>query len=350
MARRARGPDPRSRAWRRRARSAARPAPRRRCGRAAGTRRASSARARRAPRTRTGARHRLRRRPRAARSPPDRTGAGSGRGAGRARPRMASTRPAAPLLSGSRGTSRRCGCRRPGRASGSVRCSAGTGGRRACRPTRLPAAASSAARISRAASPSTRSSSSSAHASSRSQGESCARQSDSAFQTFPIPATRRWSSRASPSSRPWCSRRRFATMPARSGGSARMSGPSRRVPRAVSSSTGPFQSTASRSAPRQHEPGLAVRLGAALDDLPAAAHAQVAAQDQAALEAQEQVLADRLDRLEPAAVEPLGRERRGCARVRRLDRDALADQHLQPSRRAVERVSLGHVAATLASR
>ena len=56
-------------------------------------------------------------------------------------------------------------------------------------------------------------------------------------------------------------------------------------------------------------------LGPALEHLPAPAHAQVAAQDQAALEAQEQVLADRLDRLEPAAVEPLGREHRaarGC--------------------------------------
>ena len=90
--------------------------------------------------------------------------------------------------------------------------------------------------------------------------------------------------------------------------------------------------------------------GPALEHLPAPAHAQVAAQDQAALEAQEQVLPDRLDRLEPAAVEPLGRERRGRARVRRLDRDALADQRLQPARRAVERVSLGHLAATLAPR
>ena len=90
--------------------------------------------------------------------------------------------------------------------------------------------------------------------------------------------------------------------------------------------------------------------GPALEHLPAPAHAQVAAQDQAALEAQEQVLADRLDRLQPAAVESLGRERRGRARMRRLDRDALADQHLQPSRRAVERVSLGHFPATLASR
>jgi hypothetical protein len=35
--------------------------------------------------------------------------------------------------------------------------------------------------------------------------------------------------------------------------------------------------------------------------------------------------------------------------VRRLDRDALADERLQPARGAVERVSLGHDPATLAA-
>ena len=129
-----------------------------------------------------------------------------------------------------------------------------------------------------------------------------------------------------------------------------MSGPSRRVPRVVSSSTGPFQSTASRSAPVSTSHGLPCFSAPRSTHLPAAAHAQVAAEHEPALEAQQQVLADRLDRLEPAPVEALGREHRGRARVRRLDRDALADERLQPARRAVERVSLGHVPATLAAK
>ena len=93
---------------------------------------------------------------------------------------------------------------------------------------------------------------------------------------------------------------------------------------------------------REHEPGLAVQLGTAVDDLPAAAHAQVAAEHEAALEAQQQVLADRFDPLEPAAVQPVGGEHRGSARVRRLDRQALTDQHLQLARSAVEGVAFGH--------
>src|SRR5438874_3013318 len=44
-------------------------------------------------------------------------------------------------------------------------------------------------------------------------------------------------------------------MASRSGGCARMSGPSRRTARSSSSSTGPFQSTASRSAPRRTSQG-----------------------------------------------------------------------------------------------
>ena len=83
-------------------------------------------------------------------------------------------------------------------------------------------------------------------------------------------------------------------------------------------------------------------LGASLDDLPAPAHAQVAARHETAFEAQQQVLPDRLDRLEPAAVEPLGGKHRGGARMRRLDRDALAHERLQLARGSVERVSLGH--------
>ena len=57
---------------------------------------------------------------------------------------------------------------------------------------------------------------------------------------------------------------------------------------------------------------------------------------------QQQVLADRLDRFEPRAVEPLGDALTRRARVRRLDLEALADKHLEPPRGAVERVSFGH--------
>ena len=92
----------------------------------------------------------------------------------------------------------------------------------------------------------------------------------------------------------------------------------------------------------QYEPGSAVEPAAALLDAPATAHAQVAPQDTAALEGQEEILALRLDRLQEFSVEafrdPLDRR----ARMRRLDLDALADERLERPRGAVERVPLGH--------
>ena len=75
---------------------------------------------------------------------------------------------------------------------------------------------------------------------------------------------------------------------------------------------------------------------------PAAAHPQVRAEDDAALEAQDEVLADRLDRLEPPPVEPLGDPLGLRPRVRRLDLEPLADEQLEPRRGAVERVALRH--------
>ena len=76
---------------------------------------------------------------------------------------------------------------------------------------------------------------------------------------FPMPATRRWSSRASPTARDWGPARKRATMPSRSGGSAITSGPSLATagerPR-VSSSTGPFHSTAWRVRPRRTSHGV----------------------------------------------------------------------------------------------
>src|SRR5437588_3190150 len=77
-------------------------------------------------------------------------------------------------------------------------------------------------------------------------------------------------------------------------------------------------------------------------DAPAAGHAQMAAQDMAALEAEEQVLARGLDGFEHEPVKPLSQPLGRGARVRRLDVDLLADEHLQSQRRPVERIPLRH--------
>ena len=68
----------------------------------------------------------------------------------------------------------------------------------------------------------------------------------------------------------------------------------------------------------------------------------MAAQDDAAFEAQEQVFAGRLDGLEPPTVEPRRKLLDRRARMRRLVLDALADKHLQPPRGPSERVTFGH--------
>ena len=105
---------------------------------------------------------------------------------------------------------------------------------------------------------------------------------------------------------------------------------------------GPVPEDAFELGAAQDEPRPAARLGRRAAARPAAAHAQVRAEDDAALEAQHQVLPDRLDRLEPPPVELLGDVRRLRARVRRLDLERLADERLKPRRRAVERVALRH--------
>src|SRR6266852_4579834 len=65
-------------------------------------------------------------------------------------------------------------------------------------------------------------------------------------------------------------------------------------------------------------------------------------QDEPTFEVEDEILADRVDRLEPASVE-LRRVDRGLRpRMRRFDLDRLADKHLQPPRRAVKRVAFGH--------
>ena len=68
----------------------------------------------------------------------------------------------------------------------------------------------------------------------------------------------------------------------------------------------------------------------------------MAPDDEASLETQQQVLADRLDRLEHASVDPRGDLGRLGARVRRLDLEPLPDERLKPKRRSVKCVPFGH--------
>ena len=81
-----------------------------------------------------------------------------------------------------------------------------------------------------------------------------------------------------------------------------------------------------------------------------AGHAQVAADDDVAVETEEEVLAHRVDRNEAAAVDPLGHPRGRAAWMGRLRLEALADENSKTSRRTVERISLGHDASVVATR
>ena len=78
------------------------------------------------------------------------------------------------------------------------------------------------------------------------------------------------------------------------------------------------------SSPRKHEPRLAEDRRVAAEDPPASLHAQVAAQHEPALEAKQEVLADRLDVLQSAAVEARGKLLHRGARMRRLDLELLS--------------------------
>jgi signal transduction histidine kinase len=95
--------------------------------------------------------------------------------------------------------------------------------------------------------------------------------------------------------------------------------------------------------PPQYEPGPAAQRRSARLNPPAPLHPQVAAEGHSALEAQQEVLADRIDTLEPASVEARGEVQGGGARVGRLDLDPLADERLEPAGGAMDAVSLGHV-------
>ena len=93
----------------------------------------------------------------------------------------------------------------------------------------------------------------------------------------------------------------------------------------------------------QHEPRTSDARRPSRLHAPAPVHPEVTADDEPALEAQQQVLPDRFDRLEHAAVDRL-RDPGGLpARIRRARLDPLADERLQAPRCAVERITLGHV-------
>jgi signal transduction histidine kinase/HAMP domain-containing protein len=92
----------------------------------------------------------------------------------------------------------------------------------------------------------------------------------------------------------------------------------------------------------QHEPGAPDPPRATRLDAPAARHAQVAAQHEPALEVQQEVLPDGLDRLEHAPVQPLRELHSGGPGMGRLDLDPLPREHLEPAGRPMERVSLWH--------
>jgi hypothetical protein len=102
----------------------------------------------------------------------------------------------------------------------------------------------------------------------------------------------------------------------------------------------PEHSLGPRSA--QYEPGFAGTSTTEGRHRPATRQPQVRAEHDATVEAEDQVLADRLDRLEHAAVDPLCDPAGPSPRVRRLGGDPLADQHLEASGGTVDRVPFGH--------
>ena len=77
-------------------------------------------------------------------------------------------------------------------------------------------------------------------------------------------------------------------------------------------------------------------------DAPAPAHPQMAPEHDAALEPQEQVLADRLHLLEHTSIDDESHARRLTARMRALGLDALADERLETRGCAMQRVALRH--------
>jgi hypothetical protein len=98
-----------------------------------------------------------------------------------------------------------------------------------------------------------------------------------------------------------------------------------------------FELSSAEDEPRPPGASRAARL-----DTPPPAHPEVAAEDEAALEAQEEVLADCLDTFQPSPVELRRELFRRCTRVGRLDLEPLADERPQAPCGPMQRVALGH--------
>lgn len=79
-------------------------------------------------------------------------------------------------------------------------------------------------------------------------------------------------------------------------------------------------------------------------DAPAATHPQMAANDDRAVEAQEEVLTDRLDVLEHPSVDDTRHAGREPAWMWAFGRDATAYKHLQTGGSTMKRISFRHMA------
>ena len=168
-------------------------------------------------------------------------------------------------------------------------------------------------------------------------GEILACQSPSQRQMFPMPATTRWSSKASPIGCRWSMRRRLATITAPSSSAARMSGtePRDTARRRLENRA----STQHRLRPlsRQHEPrqpahGSSTAIVRQLPDMPRWLR-------------RTRPPSKRRRRFFPwasTASEPLGNAGRAGARMHGFNRQALADERAQPTGRAVDGVALRH--------
>jgi hypothetical protein len=92
----------------------------------------------------------------------------------------------------------------------------------------------------------------------------------------------------------------------------------------------------------QNEPWPAEDRCVAPQHEPTSLHAQVASENEPALETEEEVLADRLDVFEPQAVEAWSKLLHGRAWMRCLDLELLSDEHLQATSGAMKGVPFGH--------
>ena len=94
--------------------------------------------------------------------------------------------------------------------------------------------------------------------------------------------------------------------------------------------------------PAKDEPRPPGQLLLRAADVPPPLHPQVAPKDKPALEREEEVLADRLDSLQPLSVQPLGEPQDRCPRMRRLDGDDLPLEDANAVGRTTKTVSLRH--------